>query len=426
MLALNDKKLSKILKYTLIIASLLIIVGAAAAIGYGSLPVFVNNQSPALNATNLNQIVNSINDRGLNVKDYGVKGDGNTDDTAAILAIINSGAKNICFPPGTYKVSQNLAWPSGALVQGSGPSNTIIQTVGDITPFLLQDTRNTIIRDFGVITSSSQTLPVIDVVGVNIMSKYNLVENINVQIGAAYTYTGLRLYAKSNNVYWNHFNKLFFNYPATGIRYQIDANNQSINCNYFSDIWVNGYVKCLDMTGTGATGTGLGGNEFYDVWGQTTGYSTDGFIMDGANEYYGCAIVDWEEATNPNYQYHFLSTSSYNMFIIHHENMVCVTELNDEGTLNKIISPRTIGYTARKQGTTSIPSGSLYVDVPHGLPANSYGNQLLSNKSVIATPINNLGSATKYWLSNYTAATFRINVDQNPGASGADFVWMIL
>lgn len=45
----------------------------------------------------------------LNVKDYGAKGDGSTDDTAAVQAALNAamldGGSSVYFPPGTYMVS---------------------------------------------------------------------------------------------------------------------------------------------------------------------------------------------------------------------------------------------------------------------------------------------------------------------------------
>lgn len=43
-----------------------------------------------------------------NVVDFGAVGDDSTDDTAAIQAAINSGAKSIYFPVGTYKITDTL------------------------------------------------------------------------------------------------------------------------------------------------------------------------------------------------------------------------------------------------------------------------------------------------------------------------------
>ena len=66
----------------------------------------------------------------VSVKDFGATGNGSTDDTAAIQAALDSGAKTILCPNGTYKVSSTLFIPgatAGTSVSliGEGP-NTII------------------------------------------------------------------------------------------------------------------------------------------------------------------------------------------------------------------------------------------------------------------------------------------------------------
>jgi hypothetical protein len=47
-------------------------------------------------------------DQWVSVKDFGVVGDGVTDDTAAITAAINSGARDVLFPDGTYKITNKI------------------------------------------------------------------------------------------------------------------------------------------------------------------------------------------------------------------------------------------------------------------------------------------------------------------------------
>lgn len=58
----------------------------------------------------------------VNVKDFGAKGDGVTDDTAAIQAAIDSGYRSIRLPRGTYNVSAELILPSThpVLIEGDG------------------------------------------------------------------------------------------------------------------------------------------------------------------------------------------------------------------------------------------------------------------------------------------------------------------
>jgi hypothetical protein len=71
----------------------------------------------------------------FNVKGYGAKGDGTTDDTAAIQTAVNaalatatSGA-TVYFPYGTYKISAAIALGSNLRVVGDGMNNTTIQQV---------------------------------------------------------------------------------------------------------------------------------------------------------------------------------------------------------------------------------------------------------------------------------------------------------
>lgn len=67
----------------------------------------------------------------LNVMWFGAKGDGTTDDTAAIQLAINHGATYI--PLGTYRVTSSLVLPSNAKVRGAGINKTVIKSdvIGD-------------------------------------------------------------------------------------------------------------------------------------------------------------------------------------------------------------------------------------------------------------------------------------------------------
>jgi hypothetical protein len=66
----------------------------------------------------------------LNVKNFGAKGDGVTDDTAAIQSLLNAhpnGQRIIYLPNGTYLVSKTLTWPAGTPGKGDDYKNTILQ-----------------------------------------------------------------------------------------------------------------------------------------------------------------------------------------------------------------------------------------------------------------------------------------------------------
>ena len=92
------------------------------------------------------------------------------------------------------------------------------------------------------------------------------------------------------------------------------------------------------------------------------------------------------------------------------------TAISDRGSASLI--QRNIGYSTENSGTASISSGNIYVLVPHGLNISPS----LSDISVVAT--NNMGSALKFWISDVSSSSFRINVDQDPQGE-ASFSWQI-
>jgi len=66
----------------------------------------------------------------VNVKGFGAKGDGVTDDTEAIQnAINNSNGKVVFFPAGTYIISNTLTIPSAISLLGANKHETIIKNV---------------------------------------------------------------------------------------------------------------------------------------------------------------------------------------------------------------------------------------------------------------------------------------------------------
>ena len=83
---------------------------------------------------------------------------------------------------------------------------------------------------------------------------------------------------------------------------------------------------------------------------------------------------------------------------------------------NTIIAEN-LGYTTRADGTATVPNAATYIDVTHGLAATP------TVADIQVTPTNNLGDASKFWISDAGATTFRINVNADPGATTATFSW---
>jgi Pectate lyase superfamily protein len=102
----------------LLIASTLIAV--PLAISYLTKPTKIQGEN----------IVFPIDADILNVKEFGAKGDGITDDTAAIQGILNAHPNErriIYLPNGTYLVSNTISWPAGTPGKGDDYKNTVLQ-----------------------------------------------------------------------------------------------------------------------------------------------------------------------------------------------------------------------------------------------------------------------------------------------------------
>lgn len=83
----------------------------------------------------------------INVKDYGAKGDGVTDDTAAIQAAINAaeastaGYGTIYFPPGTY-MTKKLSLPAPCILEGDAMSLPVLKWIAGETGNMIEDDKD--------------------------------------------------------------------------------------------------------------------------------------------------------------------------------------------------------------------------------------------------------------------------------------------
>jgi len=84
------------------------------------------------------------------------------------------------------------------------------------------------------------------------------------------------------------------------------------------------------------------------------------------------------------------------------------------------VMERNNGYGKKSFGTASVPSNTAYVLVPHGL------NVVPEISTLSVTPINDLGNASTFYVTNMNDTNFRIIVDKYPGdGNTAEFVWQI-
>lgn len=98
----------------------------------------------------------------VNVRDFGVVGDGNTNDTAAIQRAIDEVyfgnfslttprlRRVIHFPAGIYLITASLKLPSFAILQGEGKGRTVIRQSSNLYPLVqLKDSENKIDANYG-------------------------------------------------------------------------------------------------------------------------------------------------------------------------------------------------------------------------------------------------------------------------------------
>ncbi|MCL7748046.1 tail fiber domain-containing protein [Halalkalibacter alkaliphilus] len=73
----------------------------------------------------LNETTDDLEQRGVNVKKFGAKGDGKTDDTGAIQKALIAGAgRTVIFPKGRFIISKTLIIPSGTYISGENTYDT--------------------------------------------------------------------------------------------------------------------------------------------------------------------------------------------------------------------------------------------------------------------------------------------------------------
>lgn len=209
----------------------------------------------------------------LSVRQFGAKGDGVTDDSAAIQASINwmtSGGK-LFFPIGTYKINTTLTVPpiSGAnsnlFLQGIG-NDSVIQPGASITSLFNITGKNTTVKDFFFNNVSSfATNAILFTTSSSDAAYSGRIEN-NTIIGFT---NGISASGQNYDI-----NDNFVQNNTTHILFTNDGRNTSISDNYF----LGGNIGIrLSTTGTQAEGTRIINNTVL-----VTGTSGAGIQIDAA------------------------------------------------------------------------------------------------------------------------------------------------
>lgn len=196
------------------------------------------------------RIVDSI----INVRQFGAKGDGTTDDTAAIQAAIDA-EKTIYIPTGTYIVDHLLVNTQGTLIQGASALTSVLK---------LKDGANDYVIEFA---TSNWQMHFIKVDG----NRSNNTSGGNIYI---------------NNCYWNTLSNVDVREASDNAWILVNSNNNTFN---------NCQVHNCD-----AIGFLIDATSEYNVW--TNGGVEDvvgdiGFDCNGIGNVFNGTWVEWRAAT---------------------------------------------------------------------------------------------------------------------------------
>jgi Pectate lyase superfamily protein len=145
-----------------------------------------------------------------NVKTYGARGDGKTDDTAAIRQALESNARTVYLPNGTYLISDTLQWGRPGqkmrVLQGQSQSQTILKLKDRSPGFTRPGDRKPVASTFeGPSTNQAFQISIFDLtvdagannpgaVGIRFTSNnQGTVSNVAIQAGAGSGAVGLAL-----------------------------------------------------------------------------------------------------------------------------------------------------------------------------------------------------------------------------------------
>lgn len=173
-----------------------------------------------------NLFANLVNQNSMNVKQFGAKGDGETDETTLLNRVFSwcndKKVGKIIFPEGTYIVTDSVTIYSNSIIEGCGKDNTIIKmNVSDDTE------TNHYILDFT--NKSNLIIKNITFSGIKPLDDYTLIETK--------LYFGLRLNNSSKILIDNcGFQQLYSSALSIKDGSNITVSNSTFNHNGWNDI----------------------------------------------------------------------------------------------------------------------------------------------------------------------------------------------
>lgn len=159
------------------------------------------------------------------------------------------------------------------------------------------------------------------------------------------------------------------------------------------------------------------GCSYYDIDGNTVGDTGGGVQTTGIDVITGTHISIKNNRTyGHSVQGLTVNTNSDSVRVMNND--FGDTAVIASSTTNRFVRNNR-GYVTEISGTATIASGTTSVAVAHGLSTGSS----TTAAAFQLTLTNNPTAVTRYWISGITSTQFTINVNADPGATTATFVW---
>ena len=178
------------------------------------------NNVPVTNS--VNRLINDGFGDYISVKDFGAKGDGVTDDTAAIKLALSSGSATIFFPAGYYIISDTLIPQNNQTLLGAGrewgPGTTTLVLVGSVNVPAIKFTSGGTVKNLSISGSATSSTPLQNLIYIN---------NTNgVTVDSVFLVNGYNLiYADGTSFYNTITNVIFYSAYHTQLTVNSDTDN---------------------------------------------------------------------------------------------------------------------------------------------------------------------------------------------------------
>lgn len=339
----------------------------------------------------------------INVKDptYGAKGDGVTNDTAAIQAALNSGYKHIYIPAGTYIVTA-LTAVALKTVYGAGIGKTILKIVAGGTTDIITSSVN----DF---TLSNMTLDYTGGAGTGRCGLFSGGANLQLSNIRAINATGIGLYLynspgfRLDNIIVDGAGNWGLLIDGTLTTYGVGSRIHTTNgadrglmvrdasyCSFHqvsgynnkaTAVWFNNCVSCHL----------IGGEDYLDLFG-------DSFVIEGVS--IGCSMSDVKARTSGGHTASVSSTGAGAPIDCHFRGVYsegageAIAAITDQGTGNRPTNCTITGVSGKNCGRVT-PSEGFGIANAQGCTISGYitsttGTMTYAVNESGATPNNNV------------------------------------